>query len=313
MLAPDNVAATEQSLRRTLQASTAVTIYAAAMRFQVSPLLQLPLPSWFDPVKTTLEAAIGHARTWQDRLCGQVAVAVPGSFIDYNSVFQPTSNQLINVITEIEMSGRPASADLRAQAAKLLGTLSSHLGAQAADLRGLHASLVGLMDDVQQDHTAIADAESLIAQRIPDGSVISKQISAQLGDDFLDARIEGPCSVSLSIKESIELTIKETAGSHPELLPYVIASQVLAKAQRDNEAATQALSAVLSQWQLLQDLLQDVIDDLNKAADAGVLPILQKLDVQSAQGVWQQLQQFCEQLTSTQSAMVPGVAGSAGN
>ena len=303
MLAPDNVAATEQSLGRSIQASTAVTIYAAAMRFQVSPLLQLSLPAWFDPIKQNLETAIAHARTWQDNLCGQVAIDVPQGVIDYNKVFQPTSNQLIDLITQIEMSGQDATNDQRQQATKLLGTLLAHLDKQATTLRTLHGSLVQLMDDVQQDHTAISNAEGTISDDIPGGGVISKQIQAELGNDFLDTQIEDSCTVSLSVKSSIDLQIKETAGSHPELLPYVIALQVLQKAQSDNEVATKSLSDVLTQWQLLQNLLQDVVDDLNTADNAGVLPILQKLDAQSAQNVWTQLEQYATRLMNGQRGL----------
>jgi hypothetical protein len=296
MLAPDDVAATEHSLEQAINASTAVTIYAAAMRFQVSPLLELPLPSWFDPIKANLETAIGHARSWQDDLCGQIAVDVPQGVIDYNKVFQPTSDQLINLVTQIEMSGQEATTDQRRQANALLGTLLSHLDDQARTLNALHGSLVRLMDDVQQDHSAMTEADSTIAREIPNGGVISEQIQAQLGNDFLDTQVQGACSVSLSIKASIDLQIKQTAGSHQELLPYVIAMKVLEKAQADNEVATKALSGVATQWQLLQDLLLDVIDDLDKADSGGVLPILQKLDVQSAQGVWIQLQQYAARL-----------------
>ena len=302
MLAPNDVDTTEQSLGRALQASSAVTVYAAAMRFQVSPLLQLSLPAWFDPIRAGLETAIGHARNWQDNLCGQVARDVPQGFIDYNAVFQPVSNELINLITTIEMSGRPATADQHQQASALRQRLLSHLEQQATTMSTLHGSLVQLMDDAQHDHTAMVDAGATVARALPGGGIISKQIQADLGNDFLDTTFESPCLVSVSLKSSIDITIQQTAGSHQELLPYVIAMQVLHKAQGDNEVATTALSDVLAQWQLLQGLLQDVVTDLNKAADPDVLPILQKLDVQAAQNVWMQLQAFAEQLINGQGS-----------
>ena len=302
MLAPNDVDTTEQSLGRALQASSAVTVYAAAMRFQVSPLLQLSLPAWFDPIKVSLETAIGHARNWQDNLCGAVAGDVPQGFIDYNAVFQPVANELINLITTIELSGQSATSDQHQQASALLQRLLSHLERQATTMSTLHGSLVQLMDNVQDDHTVMVEAGVTVAREVPGGGIISKQIQADLGNDFLDTTFESPCLVSISIKSSIDITIQQTAGSHPELLPYVIAMQVLQKAQGDNEVATSALSDVLNQWQFLQDLLQDVVTDLDKAADPDVLPILQKLDVQIAQGIWTQLQAFAEQLINGQGS-----------
>ena len=295
MLAPD-AANTEQTVEKSFQAATLVTIYAAAMRFQVSPLLNLPLPGWFDPIKTDLETAIGHARTWQDALCGKIAIEVPQSFIDYNSVFQATSDQIINLITEIEMSGQSATSDQHQQANELLGSLLLQLGQESTTLGDLHGQVVQLMDEIQQDHTTISGAEATISQEIPDGGVISKQIQVELGNDFLDAQIQGTCSVSLSIKESIDMQIKQTAAANQELLPYVIALKILQKAQGDNEAATQALSAVVTSWQLLQDLLQDAITDLKRADDDQVLPILRQADVEAAQSIWAQLDEFATTL-----------------
>ena len=83
----------------------------------------------------------------------------------------------------------------------------------------------------------------------------------------------------------------------------MIALQVLQKAQSDNEVATKSLSDVLAQWQLLQDLLQGVVGDLNKADNAGVLPILQELDIQSAQNVWTQLEQYAMRLMNGQGGL----------
>ncbi len=298
MLAPD-VTQTEQNVTRSLQSAALVTIYAAAMRFQVSPLLQLPLPDWFAPIKADLDTAIVHARTWQDTLCGQVAIQVPQSLIDYNTVFQATANQIINLITEIEMSGPDATAEQRQQAQQLLGALLKQLAKEASILGDLHGQIIQLMDQIQQDHDNIGQASATISQEIPNGGSISQTIQSQLGNDFLDTQMQGTCSVYLSIKESIDIQIKTSAASCPEILPYVIALKVLEKAQSENEAATKALSNVVASWQLLQDLLQDVIDDLTKADDSQVLPILQQVDVQAAAKVWVNLQQFAANLLKT--------------
>jgi hypothetical protein len=298
MLAPD-VTQTEDTMTRSLQAAAFVTIYAAAMRFQVSPLLQFPLPSWFDPIKANLETAIGNARQWQDVLCGQVAIQVPQSLIDYDAVFQRTAGQIVNLITEIEMGGSgSATGDQHQQANALIGALLTQLKSEVSTMSDLHGQTVELMDKIQQDYNNLAAAANTIATEIPNGGSTSQTIQAQLGDDFLDTAMQGTCSVNLSIKESIDVQIKSTAQSCPEILPYVIALKVLQKAQTENGVATKALSNVLTSWQLMQDLVQDTINDLEKADDSQVLPILQQAEVQAASQVWTQLKQFAETLAS---------------
>lgn len=295
-LTPD-VNKTQQDVQQTMQAETPITIYSAAMRYQVEPLLKQPLPDWFAPIKSQLDSAVGHARTWQDSLCGTISATVPQAIIDYNSTFQDQTDQLLNVMTEIQMGGGTATPQQQQQSSQLLGVLLTGLGTEQSTLAGLNQQLVALMDDLQGDHTNLVAAEATITSEITTGGELIQSLTADLGNDFLDTQVSGPCDVvSVQIKESIQLTIKQQAGSYTELLPYVIARAVLQKLAGDSESATQALSAVMTSWQLLQDIMQDVIHDLQKATGAQVLPLLKQLDIQTAQAAWAQLEQFASQL-----------------
>lgn len=295
-LTPD-VNKTQQDVQQTMQAETPITIYSAAMRYQVGPLLKQPLPDWFAPIKSTLDTAVGHARTWQDSLCGTISATVPQAIIDYNTTFQDQTDQLLNVMTEIQMRGGSATPQQQQQASQLLSGLLTGLGAQQSTLAGLNTQLVALMDDLQGDHTNLVAAEATITSEITTGGELIQSLTADLGDDFLDTQVSGPCDVvSVQIKELIQLTIKLQAGSYTELLPYVIARAVLDKLTGDSKAATQALSAVLTSWQLLQDILQDVIRDVQKATGDQVLLLLKQLDIQTAQAAWAQLEEFASQL-----------------
>lgn len=295
-LTPD-VNKTQQDMQQAIQAETPITIYAAAMRYQVEPLLMQPLPDWFTPIKSTLNTAVGHARTWQDSLCGTISATLPQALIDYNSTFQDQTDQLLNVMTEIQMGGGSASPRQQQQASQLLGGLLTGLGTQQTTLGGLNTQLVALMDDLQGDHTNLVTDEATITSEITTCGELIQSLTADLGNDFLDTQVSGPCDVvSVQIKESIQLTIKQQAGSYTELLPYVIARAVLQKLSGDSESATQALSAVMTSWQLLQDMMQDVIRDLQKATGDQVLPLLKQLDIQTAQAAWAQLEEFARQL-----------------
>jgi len=295
-LSPD-VNKTQQDIQQTMQAETPITIYSAAMRYQVEPLLNQPLPSWFAPIKAQLETAVAHARTWQDSLCGSITATVPQAIIDYNTTFQDQTDQLLNVMTEIQMGGGTATPSQQQQSTQLLNGLLSGLGTQETSLGGVNTQLVSLMDDLQNDHTNLVNSAATITSEITTGGELIQSLQADLGNDFLDTQVAGPCSVVMvQIKESINLTIKQQAGSYTELLPYVIARAVLEKLTGDSETATQALSTVLTSWQLLQDMLQDVIHDVQKATGDQVLPLLKQLDIQTAQAAWAQLEEFASQL-----------------
>ncbi len=297
MLSP-NVDFSEQHLLKSIQAASVFTIYSAAMRDVLAPwLVDIRLPDWYTPIKNNIDTAVAHAKTWEDSLCSQVTNQVPQTFIDYNIAFQVTTDKIANLISEIALGGGNASSLQHDKANRLLGDLLTRLGKEAGVLRGLHQQLVALMDDLQQDHRNLVDAQATIAQNIPNGGASSKQIQANLGNDFLDFQTSGPCFVSLlSIKASILTKITISAGSAPSLLPYAVGLKLVEKGISDNSLALEALSSVLNMWQLLQDLLQDVVGRLKKAGSEGVLPILQKLDIKIAQNAWTQLDLFAKRL-----------------
>jgi uncharacterized protein YdiU (UPF0061 family) len=61
-----------------------------------------------------------------------------------------------------------------------------------------------------------------------------------------------------------------------------------------NEAATQALSAVLDTWSVLEQKLQSVATDLQNAEAGDVPAIIESLDLQASQLAWSQLVAFAE-------------------
>ena len=206
----------------------------------------------------------------------------------------------MNLMMEIQMGGT-ATPGQQQQAEQLLGDLLTGLGVYTDQTSALHQQLVHLMDEMQDDHTALGKSEAQISDEITNGSEIIKDMQADMGNDFLDTEVSGPCNVtSVSIKETVHLKIEQRAGTHKELLPYVLALKILDKMSTDNAAATQALSSVLEIWQSLQNMLDIVVQDLKKADADQVVPILQKLYIQAAQDAWTQLEVFAKSLDGSQ-------------
>ena len=297
MLAPDPDTTT-QAMQNTIGASETVTVYAGALRFVVGPMDSGSFPAWFAPVTTAIKTAVGHASDWMDDLCIDVTTTVPQTIIDFASRFDAATNGMINLETELSMGSGSATPAQKQRAIAILDDLQQGVTAASATVQSIQDRLLTLIQQVQADHDALASGSATVAQNIPDGSVITKSITADLGSDFLDITPNGPCLVSVNIKSEVSIKITQTAGTHPELLPFVVAQVVIDNAVADNAKATKAMSQMMAVWSLMQGLLQSVVDDLSQAADPKVLPILQKAEFDAARQVWVHLSEIAKSIAS---------------
>ncbi len=295
MLAPDKSAATT-ALQNSIGGAGDITVYAGALRYAVAPLLKVRMPVWFDPVKTSIAAAVTNARNWMDDLCVDVTTVIPQSVITFATTFHTISDQINNLETEIAMSSGVATPEQKQRAIDALSALKSGIDRATRDVSAIDARLLSLAKLVQADHDALAGASGIVAQNIPDGGVISKAITLELGDDFLNVTPNGPCIVSIDMKSDVMIKITQTAGQHPELLPYVVAQKLIDNAVADNARAGDALSRVRAVWALMEGLIKDALADVSTAADKDILPVLQQAEFAAARDVWDQLSGIADSL-----------------
>ncbi len=288
MLAPDKTIA-EHTLRLSISASAVITVYAGALRYAVSPLLQASMPGWFDPVKYSIVTAITNGIHWMDALCIDVTSVIPQSIISFAGTFDTASDTINNIETEIMMSSGTATPEQKQQSIDTLTTLKGAIAKANADIAAIDVRLLSLTKLMQADHDAFADAAGIVAHNIPDGGTISKEIHADLGNDFLTITPNGPCMVSLAIKSDVMIKITQTSRSHPELLPYVIAQKLIDNALVDNVQASEAISKVRATWSLMEGLVDAAMADVSAAADKDLLPILKRAEFSAARNVWDQL------------------------
>ncbi len=295
MLAPDKTS-TEQALKLSISSCAVLTVYAGSLRYAVSPLLDASMPAWFDPVKATIATAVANGINWMDDLCIDVTTLVPQSIVSFAATFDTVSDTLNNLETEIVMSSGSATPEQKQQSIDALTTLMDGITKQDTNLAALANRLLSLAKLVQTDHDALAAASRTVAENIPDGGTISKDIRTDLGNDFLNITPNGPCMVSLEMKSDVMIKITQTAGSHPELLPYVISQKLIDNAIYDNEQASDAISKIRAVWSLMNGLVGSAIEDLSTAANEDVLPILQQAEFAAARDVWDQLSQIAKTL-----------------
>ena len=295
MLAPDQDK-TEEALQSSISSAATITVYAGAVRYAVVPLLPASGPEWFLPVQETIGTAATNAAHWMDDLCIDATLVIPRSVIDYAATFDDIADQMNNLQTEIEMSSGTATPYQRQLAIDALNGLKAGVDRAKQDVAAVDARLLSLTKLVQSDHDAMATASVLVAQNIPDGAVISKTMTVDLGNDFLDIVPNGPCMVSVNIRSNVIVKLTATAGAHPELLPYVVTRQLLENAVVDNAKAGIALSNVRATWALMEGLIDDTINDLTTASDTDVLSILRQAEFAAAQDVWNHLSSVAQSL-----------------
>ena len=298
MLAPDKATATT-ALQSSISSAAVITVYAGALRYTVAPLLTAAMPAWFAPVKASIATVVTNATNWMDDLCIDVTTVIPNSVIAFASTFDTVSDQINNIETEIMMSSGVATPGQKQQAVDALTVLKAGIDKANGDVAAIDARLLDLTNLVQADHDALATGSRLVAQNIPDGSVISQSMTVDLGNDFLNITPNGPCMVSIDIKSDVMIRITQTAGAHPELLPFVIAQKLIDNAIADNAKATTALSSVRAVWSLMEGLVKSAIDDVSMAADENVLPVLRQAEFAAARDVW-------DQLSSTARSLMQG-------
>jgi hypothetical protein len=296
MLAPDKVTAAE-ALQSSISSAATITVYAGGLRYAVAPLLTARTPPWFDPVKTAIGSTVTNATYWMDDLCVDVTTIIPQSVIVFAMKFDDVSDQISNIETEIEMSSGVATPDQKRRAVDALAALKAGVVRARDGVAAVDARLLSLAKLLQADHDAMMTASGIVAQNIPDGGVISKEMTVDLGTDFLTITPNGPCMVSVDIKSDVMIKITQTAGAHPELLPYVVAGKLIDNALADNAQAGVALSNVRATWALMEGLVKDVIGDVSKAADKDVLPIRQQAEFAAARDVWDHLSDIAQSLT----------------
>lgn len=297
MLAPD-LEKTTAALTKSFSAAQIVTVYCGAMRFVIGPqIVAQNFPSWFNPVKAAIDKAVSHGSEWMDDLCIDLTTAVPQTIISFNAKFQETTDALMNLQTEIAMGSGTATPQQQRQAIDLFNQLKSDLAVLTPVTKADQMRITALLGAIQADYKALSDLSALVANSVPNGGTISQQVTADLGDDFLDITPNGPCLVSISIKTNVDAKIKRTAGANTEILPYLITLAILKKALDDNANATLAFSQVLNVWGFMAGLVDITLEDLTKGAAKDVIDVLREAMLQAAQDVWAQLAQTAQSLS----------------
>ena len=292
MLGPD-VTAASASLQAGVTAVSVVTNYAQASLTAV-PRVSQP-PDWFAPIAKDLLTAQGHAQGWIKTICPAVSSGLPKGIASFNHLFQSSARQIIAAQDAILAAGGTPTAAQRAQVGGLIDALATALAAQQSSLAVIGNELTTYSSAIKADQDRFGADLAMVSERFANSGDWIKQLTAVIGENFLQSTQLGPCTAIVMIDMNISLLIGGV-NADPTVVTLVLAQAIVQNQLTNAPAAEQAVQAIVDFWGTLAAKTKAVATDLSNAADNQYLTILSQIDIKVAQTQWQQLADFAATL-----------------
>ena len=298
MLSTD-VDQTKARVQASMAAATAVTQNAQAT-VTVVPILTDP-PDWFVPIQNDLLKSQDHSNDWLNRICPAVNGGIPAQLVTFNHAFQSSSSPILDVLNAAG-AGASLTADQRGTVDTALAALSGAVAAQEQSVLSLLATIKSYFVTLAGDQDALQADLGIVTQQFADSHVWIQEMSAAMGETFLESNVLGPCMAIVQIDEHVQLQLGGI-GTDPTLNALVLAKAILQNQAANDGTTLQAVQAVLDSWTTLKVKFEAVIADLKDAAsDDRYLAVLTQLDLATARTQWQQLADFANGLTNPDAA-----------
>lgn len=297
MLAPDPVT-TQPEIQASYSAALPVTSNATAVKYLVKPFSAAVT----DPaIRALLHDVQSDSQVWGQQLCAQYSVAAPGMFTRFGPEFQSAAAGLQQAADAL--GADPDNSAARRQLLDGLHALLGRMQIIAGTIAPVQAALADYSRTMQSDHAKIDSALLLLAKDIPSGATIVQQLSGVLSTGFYQTSALSPCSVMLTLDESVSMQLTQIGGSAPSLVPLAMCNALLSGLKQANEVATSSLSAVMNTWAVLETKYQSVLDALQQASADELPPLLRALDIQVASQAWGQLADFAQSLLNANTSV----------
>ncbi len=283
---------TQDDLSQALSSANSVTNYAQAV---VTAVPDLPdPPAWFSPIQTDINTVQSHNQGWIDNVCPAVTATIPSSVIQFNIVFQSAATQLLALLQDIE--NQPASKPTPAQRTavnNLLNTLIAAITTQKQAVCAVNSQVDTYAGYANSDQHLLAGDLNTVVQNISNGAKAVSDVTAAIGENFLDSQVLGPCSVIVNIDLNITIKVTQTEAD-PSLITTIYAKIILQNVIGSVQLAQIAVQNISDAWNILLNKYNTVLSDLQDASDDQYAEGFKQLDIETAQLQWQQLAAFAQ-------------------
>ena len=285
---------TQADLQQALNSATSVTNFAQAIVTAI-PSISDP-PSWYGPIQADISAAQTRAQNWIDNTCPAVTKTIPGAIIAFNGSFQSATTQLLNLLNEIDnQPGSKPTAAQRSTVSTQINNLISAVETQQKSVEQVRTQVAGYTASTNSDQQKIATDLGAATAKFTNGASAVSQVSAALGENFLDSQQLGPCNVIVNVNFNVSIKVDEV-GADPTLVTTIYAKAILENVVNNVQGAQKAVQTVYDAWGILQSKFTAVLTNLNDATDDSYADDFKQLDIQTAQAQWQQLTTYAQGL-----------------
>jgi uncharacterized coiled-coil protein SlyX len=288
MLAPD-VTATEQSLSDVQKQVAAVTGYIQNLNsLDLESLGWLAVKAAYPEIYNDLQTAQQHAASYPQ--LSSLIPTISQGIISFNSVFQPSSEDILNILTASSQNpnGQPTSAQQQGLTADFQALLKE-LTTEEQTIQSLVGPTQTFSDQLSADYTNLVNDEGSLNTTIA-------SLNKQIANDQQTINNSPPLNVlgHEIPNPNAQMASEDEIGKKLMLGALTALLDTIESFTSQNETTAQALSGVLTMWQTLIAKYNDVITALQAGQTSG---ILQEGDVKSAQDGWSQLVTYAKSLT----------------
>ncbi|PWN57953.1 HBL/NHE enterotoxin family protein [Chryseobacterium viscerum] len=287
----------QEDLKQTASSATVVTNYAQASITAV-PVLR-NMPDWYVPINTDIKTVQGNSRNWISQICPRISRQIPQTIIDFNGQFQRSGHNLGNIFGAIskQPSGKPTIAQ-RKSVTDLLSDILAQVNTQQKNVTETLSAVSAYVTTVNNNQQMLANDLSIATSKFLDGAKSVAEMTAVIGENFIDNNILGPCSVIVNINMNISLKVSGL-NINPALITIIYAKAILENQLGNMRLSQLAVQNILDAWAITHKKFELVISDLNDAADDDYASCFKQLDFEVAQRQWQQLADFAQNLMTT--------------
>ena len=125
-LVPDTATITN-ALTSNTNANATLTAYSLALNQTVIGTIPGTQPTWLPTLQQNLTTAQGHANQWVQKLGPAIFANLPQTIINASTQFTDYTNEILNTISNIQKTGKPATKEQKAQIVTALTTLGKRL------------------------------------------------------------------------------------------------------------------------------------------------------------------------------------------
>ncbi|MBZ0092213.1 MAG: HBL/NHE enterotoxin family protein [Sulfuricellaceae bacterium] len=302
---------TQNNINQTISSVGSVSSYCASV---LATNIPQSLPgNIYTQLNTALNSVKSHSTYWMNDLGPMVSATFPDMVLEFSQQFSVSSNAITTILnTIINNQHGVATQAQQTQISRQIASLTQLIDQQSTMLESIQGNLINFNTNLEQDRstlsTSSSDIQHILNQNGADQAALQRQIQQVQADIQSDQTMMrymwllGPLPEwylynqiqnlqaqltqllnGLSADQQQNATLMMVGNSFDDLVSQNLQTQTI-------------YTSIINSWSVLHGKYTAVENALNKANGNNVAPLLQQVDMSTANREWQQLAQFVQNL-----------------